>query len=162
MTGVSVDIDDRQVKDALSRLIGQVTDLRPVLDKLAQVVVTRADLSFRGQQSPDGEPWQKLSAVTLRRRRGSSAQILKDTGRLASSISAQPASAHEVIVGTNVEYAAVHQFGNPANRMYNTPRGNPAPIPPRPFLPTDGLPDEDRDAMIDITSRTLMEAVHGG
>ena len=162
MTGVSVDIDDRQVKDALSRLIGQVTDLRPVLDKLAKVVVTRADLSFRGQQSPDGAPWQKLSDATLRRRRGSSAQILKDTGRLASSISAQPASAHEVIVGTNVEYAAVHQFGNPANRMYNTPRGNPAPIPPRPFLPTDGLPDEDRDAMIDITSRTLMEAVHGG
>ena len=162
MTGVSVDIDDRQVKDALSRLIGQVTDLRPVLDKLAKVVVARADVSCRGQQSPDGAPWQKLSDATLRRRRGSSAQILKDTGRLASSISAQPASAHEVIVGTNVEYAAVHQFGNPANRMYNTPRGNPAPIPPRPFLPTDGLPDEDRDAMIDIISRALMEAVHGG
>lgn len=155
MTGVSVQLDDRQVQAALTRLVGQVTDLRPVLDALAQVVVTRADLSFRGEQSPDGAAWHPLSAATLRRRRGSSAQILSDTRDLANSISAQPASAHEVIVGTAIKYAAVHQFGNPNNRMYNTPRGHPAPIPPRPFLPTDGLPAEDQDAMLAICYRTL-------
>ena len=155
MTGVSVQLDDRQVQAALTRLVGQVTDLRPVLDALAQVVVTRADLSFREEQSPLGAAWKTLSDVTLQRRRGSSAKILSDTRILANSISAQPASAHEVIVGTAVEYAAVHQFGNPNNRMYNTPRGHPAPIPPRPFLPTDGLPAEDQDAMLAICYRTL-------
>ena len=155
MTGVSVTLDDRQVQAALKRLVGQVTDLRPVLDDLAQVVVTRADLSFRGEQSPLGAAWAELSDVTLRRRRGSSAQILSDTRILSNSISAQPASAHEVIVGTAIKYAAVHQFGNPANRMYNRPGGNPAPIKARPFLPTDGLPTEDQDAMLDILRRAL-------
>jgi phage gpG-like protein len=55
-------------------------------------------------------------------------------------------------VGTNLVYGAVHQFGNPANRYYNTPRGAPAPIPARPFL---GLSVADREAILKVLTRYL-------
>lgn len=157
MSGVSVQVDDRQVQAALARLAARVRDLEPVFASMGQVVVTRADLSFRGEQSPAGDAWAALSAVTLRRRRGSTAQILSDTGRLANSITAH-ASAQAVRVGTNVAYAAVQQFGNPANRMYNTAGGHAAPIPARPFLPTDGLPAADQADMLDILRQALRAA----
>lgn len=162
MSGFTITLDDREVQHALERLAASVRNMYPVFDALGQVLVTRSDLSFRAEQTPWGDGWTALSNVTLGRRRGTSAQILRDTGRLAGSITAQP-SANEVQVGTNVIYAAVHQFGNPANRFYNTSRGRPAPIPARPFLPIRGgavdLPAADRDSMLDILRRALETAV---
>jgi phage virion morphogenesis protein len=167
MSGVSVrvELDDAALRAALARLAERVSDLEPVFAALGQVVVTRADLSFRDQASPWGEAWRGLSAVTLGRRRqgpgaGPAAAILRDSGRLAGSIHARP-SAAEVWVGTDeTVYAATHQFGRPDNRMFGRAR---APIPARPFLPRRGdavvLPAEDRDAMLDILRRALAAAL---
>jgi phage virion morphogenesis protein len=162
VSGFTVTLDDRELQDALNQLAARVEDLTPVMDALGQVLVTRSDLSFRREETPWGQRWTPLSEVTLERRRGTSAQILRDTGRLAASITAR-ASRTQVQVGTNVVYAAVHQFGNPLNQFYNTPRGARAPIPARPFLPIRGgavdLPAEDREAMLDIVRRALDQAV---
>ena len=67
-------------------------------------------------------------------------------------------------MGASKVYAAVHQFGNPANKMYNRPGGNPAPIPPRPYLPfQDGdLTPAAHDEVMDILTRALRAAIGQG
>lgn len=72
-----------------------------------------------------GKSWTPLKPATLKARRkggktGRSAKILQDTGRLKNSIVAS-STVDRAEVGTNVIYAATHQFR----------RG---PIPAREFL----------------------------
>ena len=83
-------------------------------------------------------------------------QPLRDTGRLRGSIS-PAADASGVTVGTNINYAAVHQFGatikpkKAGGRLVFPGAGKmifarQVTIPARPFLPLDGngaavLPD---------------------
>lgn len=174
-------IDDREVRAALTRLAHQAGNLRPALQAIGQVLVTRSDLSFRGSQDPWGGAWPELSETTILQRgkravKGQSlttkkgntratalrkmlaAKPLRDSGRLAGSISAQ-VQGDGVVVGTNLIYAATHQFGRADNRFYNTPRGASAPIPPRPYLPIRGggvdLPADDRADILDILQRHL-------
>lgn len=158
MSGVSVNITDEGVREGLREARERIADLRPAMQEIGAAVQSETDLSFREQRDPWGNAWAALSDVTLSRRRGTSAQILSDTRRLSNSVNVR-ASAESVEIGTNVVYAAVHQFGNPANRMYNTPRGNPAPIPARPFLPIRNggldLPAGVRDDVMDIINRYL-------
>jgi phage virion morphogenesis protein len=163
VSGLSVTIDDAEVNRALRALAAHLDDLTPAMDAIGQALVTEVDLSFDGSRDPWGTPWDALSAVTLARRRGTSAQILRDTGHLANSINYH-AAADRVEVGTDVIYAATHQFGRADNRMYNTPSGRPAPIPARPFLPIRPsgqveLPDATRDAILDLLHRHLAQAL---
>lgn len=169
MSGVSVTLDDREVQQALGNLLRRLANPRPALESIGAAVVADTDLAFRGQSDPWGQPWTPLSAVTQARRRQGpgtgSNQILRDSGMLANSINYQ-VSDDAVIVGTLVgtgrQYAAVHQFGNPANRMFNTPSGHPAPIPARPFLPIRGnqvdLPASLRAEILAIATRHLTAA----
>ncbi len=160
MTRVTVTVDDTEVRRALGALAAQVADLTPAMTDIGQALVTTTDLTFRGQHDPWGNPWQPLSPVTLARRRGSSAHILRDTGRLANSLHFV-ADAHSVAVGTDVIYAATHQFGNPANRMFGRAS---APIPARPFLPIRAsgqvdLPPDLQADILDILNRHLQQAL---
>ena len=65
---------------------------------------------------------------------------MRDTNRLMNSITYN-AGSNEVEVGTNVEYAAIHQEGGTAGR------GGGVRIPARPFL---GVSQEDEAEIIDI------------
>lgn len=114
--------------------------------KLADVIgahiVAATKRAFVKQQDPmTGAAWKPLGP---RSRKG---VPLRDTGRLMASISAQP-TASGVIVGTNLIYAATHQFGDPkrkpkrAKYLRWSPRGSTAvhfakkvSIPQRRFLP---------------------------
>ncbi|WP_419832134.1 phage virion morphogenesis protein [Endozoicomonas atrinae] len=75
---------------------------KPLFTRLGRAVLTDARLNFRRQQAPDGTPWAPLKIRT--------GQILSDTGRLRNSLSYKTGN-DEVEVGTNVKYAAVHNFG---------------------------------------------------
>jgi phage virion morphogenesis protein len=115
MSGFSVTVDDASFKGALNDLSGRLKSLREPMASIGQAIVTASDLSFRAQKDPWGVAWAKLRASTLRQRRkgkrkGRSDQILRDTGRLQNSISYR-ANRDSVTVGTNVVYAAIHQFG---------------------------------------------------
>lgn len=130
-------IETRYADAGMQTLLAELRrrqNLRPALEELGETLVTHVGLSFREQRDPWGRPWQPLRPVTISRRRGSSYHILKDTGRLANSVG-WSVSGNSVTVGTNVIYAATHQYGRADNRMYNTPRGARAPIPARPFFP---------------------------
>jgi phage virion morphogenesis protein len=137
MSGFSIAVDDRAVTAALRALQARVRSPGAAMKSIGQAIVTATDLSFRAEEDPWGASWARLSAATLARRRGASAQILRDTGRLANSISYR-AGKDSVAVGTNVIYAAVHQFGAAKGAFGRTRRGAPIPwgrIPARPFLP---------------------------
>ena len=102
-------------------------------------------------RDPDGLPWKELSAVTLSRRRkaGSGAQILRDTGRLASGITYKVVGG-SVELGTNVVYAGTHQYGAKKGGYGRTRKGGPIPwgdIPARPFF---GYNDQDQADVLEL------------
>jgi len=137
MTGVSVTVDNAEVTRALTAMATRLGNLRPAMELIGQAVATETDLGFRAQTDPWGNPWPQLSAVTMAKRRGTSAQILRDTGRLQNSISAS-ADASSVVVGTNAKYAGTHQFGAKQGAYGRTKRGGPIPwgdVPRRAMLP---------------------------
>jgi phage virion morphogenesis protein len=150
MSGFSIRVEESQVKAALSTLQGNLSDLTPAMKGIGQVLVTETDLAFRAQADPWGNAWAKLSEVTLQRRRKGkgkgSNKILRDTGRLANSINYR-ADAASVSVGTNVVYAAMHQFGGTKSQWPHL-WGD---IPARPFLPVrNGRVDLSADALEEV------------
>lgn len=110
----------------LDELAARAADLSPVLEVAASDTRTLIDDSFRKSRAPDGTSWEELTQKTIKRRRqgrnkgARKATILVDTGRLKNSIQSTHTKT-ALSFGTNVQYAAYHQFGG--GRMY------------RPFLP---------------------------
>lgn len=150
-------------------------------ERLAEQLLSLVQERFKAQSDPWGSAWRPLSETSLEllargglkarvkaARRGSAPtryamrgsppsgglggrRLLQDTGRLLGSLH-RPEGTSKVLTG--VVYAAVHQFGNPDNRLPNTARGRPAPIPARPFFPMRkgggvDLPAAWRDALLD-------------
>lgn len=146
MSKLTYEVQAQAVTEAFAKLTDEAAQQR-VLGALGRTILTRVQLGFRTGTSPYGLPWRKLAV-----RNG---QPLVDTGRLRSSFTMQIAGA-EVIIGTNVTYAPVHQFGatiKAKNKPYlvfpiggsaagEKPKGyrvaKQVTIPPRPFLPISG------------------------
>ena len=105
---ITVELDDEQVRSALRRLLaaGEAID-RPggVLDVIGARLETSTQHRFETETDPDGKPWPP--SLRAKEEEG---QTLTDTGRLRASITHRLGPG-EVAVGTNVVYAAVHQFG---------------------------------------------------
>ena len=79
------------------------------------------------------------------------------TGRLRASITAadpeHTGNEYSEKIGTNVEYAAIHEFGGLTGRNHRTL------IPPRPFL-EPALEDEDnRQKILDILTENINDAI---
>lgn len=104
---VSITIDDNQLQAALQRLEHAGVDLSPAMRKIAGALHKATEDNFAAQGRPRWTPSeraQKEGGVTL-----------QQTGRLASSISTDYGSRHAT-VGSNVIYAAIHQFGGKVER----------------------------------------------
>lgn len=111
MSGASIDvrIDDRAVKAAFRRLaIAFSGDTRPVMAAIGSALVGSTQRRFASQTDPDGNHW--LANRTGYGATKRNVRILTESGRLRSSINSRP-SQNEVRIGTNVVYAAIHQFG---------------------------------------------------
>lgn len=111
-------------------------DTSELMEAIGEVLVSSTVQRFRQQAGPDGEPWKPLKRP---RKRGGS-KILIDRGILRSFIQALTTE-DTVEVGTNLIYAATHQFGDAR-------RG----IPARPFL---GITDEDQAEIRDLVTAYL-------
>lgn len=79
--------------------------MRPLWENLGRVLKTSVQMRFRKQVGPDGMAWKKSW-----RAEHEGGQTLSMTRRLRNSITYE-ASETGVTVGTNVAYAAAHQFG---------------------------------------------------
>jgi phage gpG-like protein len=140
MSGVTIQIDTRPVLDLLQRLSAKLDDMTPVMQTIGEIVVNQVDEAFESGKSPAGVAW-KPSRRALET--GDKTLIDKNTLRLSLGVNAIAASAREVVVETNVPYAAIHQFGGvirPKTKKALAFGGivrSSVTIPARPFLPDD-------------------------
>lgn len=124
---------------ALQALARATGDRTPYFKDVGEYLKQSVEQRFREQVDPNRNPWISLSRSTEKKR---NKKILTESKRLRRSI-VYRASRDQLELGTNVIYAATHQFG----------RG---PIPARPFL---GFSDADRDEILTLASEHLERAV---
>lgn len=161
MAGAQYIVDDTHIMRRLLKM--RTFQKREALNEIGMISTESTRMRFDDSRAPDGTKWKRLSRETLLRRAGGRkkaytkrgrlkkravrvmrrAKPLLDTGRLRNSITYQVIGDKKVAIGTNVEYAATHQFG----------RGR---IPSRPFL---GLSRNDRAEVHSILDRVLAEAM---
>lgn len=140
-----------EIQRSLQRLENIGRNMRPILAGIGNIIVNATDEAFE----KEGPGWKPLSDVTHRlsytnmgrskskktttkagkttrgfERYIVNKKILQRSGRLRDSINYQ-ATDTEVTVGSNLPYAAIHQFGGMAGR------GRKVKIPARPFLPIE-------------------------
>lgn len=136
MSGFKFDLTTESLNQ-LQRLIDVFDDVQPALHVIGRTLLARINLGFKTATSPFGVAWTPLAV-----RDG---QPLRDTGRLQRSHTYNVIG-NSVEIGTNTQYARLHQFGG-----WVTPRtakalrfyaANGSPIfakrvfvPARPFLP---------------------------
>ncbi|WP_321821206.1 MULTISPECIES: phage virion morphogenesis protein [unclassified Burkholderia] len=111
---IEIEIDDSRYEAAMARVRTLMRDASPITSLIAALMLDAVEENFAQQGRPN---WLGLSPKTVKRRReeAGTGKILQRSGRLASSIT----SAHDATsarVGTNVVYAAIHQFGGTIQR----------------------------------------------
>jgi phage virion morphogenesis protein len=133
MIGVEIANDNIEFLKELSKKLNQKS---PLLEEIGRVFVNLTSESFQKEASPAGIKWTPNAESTLLqllkrgRKRGEKGKkkILHESGELVRSI--EPTIVGDtVIIGTNKEYAAIHQFGGKAGR------GRKVTIEARPYLP---------------------------
>ena len=192
---IKVSITDEPLRAALGRVIASLHDTTPLMRALSEIMVDASARAFEQTADPaTGAPWKPLSASRQRQRakKGRSiANMLQDSGLLVGSI-ARPSGQGAVrdigpdhaLVGTNVPYAAAHQFGATIQReaspmtvrlrkwkgriefakakhkrvrVVDTVRkAHTVTIPARPFI---GVGPTDIEDMLETIARHLQEAL---
>lgn len=143
MANVKIDISNQAVTAAFNKLLQLGQNPAPALEGIGRSMLTNVQLGFRTSTSPYGGKWDAPGHR--------SGKPLVDKGHLQNSVSYRLVG-HAVEIGTNLRYAAIHQFGGvikPKNKqrlffMLGDRKifARQVTIKPRPFLPTDGLPDD--------------------
>lgn len=172
---IEIKIDDTALTHTLEQLRALGKDSTPIMRELAGIMAGAAEDAFDTQRDPvTGAPWQPLAASTIAARQasGHDGKILQLSGSLASSLERRY-GADFAIVGTNKEYAAIHQFGGKTKahriaarfkralkipgvgfrKSVNHPGSS---IPARSFL---GVGEEDLEEMREAALRALEKAV---
>lgn len=113
MTGTAINLDD-QVSPYLQLLLRQALDAGEMTAAMAGYILFSTQRRFETETGPDGQAWKPLAKrTTLRKIRGGrrgSLNMLRLSTRLYRSL-VQASDATSAEVGTNVIYAAIHQFG---------------------------------------------------
>jgi phage virion morphogenesis protein len=81
---------------------------RVLLRNLAEEARLQVVRGFEGERDPYGKAWQKRKATKGRRVGG---KLLRDTARMMNSITPRPFGVSAIRVTSNVQYAAVHNYG---------------------------------------------------
>jgi len=111
-TSITIEVDSQPVRQALGAVVAAGGDLLPLFDAIGAAMVTSTQNRFLAQAGPGGVPWPKFAPATLKRmpKRRQPPLLLRDTLRLYNSLTFE-ADDGSVQWGTNVIYAALHQFG---------------------------------------------------
>lgn len=159
---IRLELDDRELKRALDTLSARVSNMTPVMHRIAQVMDEGTRQHFEAERGPDGQKWKPLAESTLlaHMRRASPGGLLTKRGNTrAKAVSAlaqkkilrergdlgheliKEATSMSAILGSNKTYSNTHQFG----------RGN---IPARPFL---GFSDAIKASIMDAVADYIAE-----
>ena len=143
---IEIKIDNKDVEKKLLELAQKGENLRPLMKNIAGIFASATEENFKNEGRPD--KWTELSEATKKQRTKQKkwpGQILQVSGQLASSISTQYDD-ESAIIGSNLDYAAIHQLGGDAGR------GKKVKIPARPYLQ---LTDDDFNEILDATEHYL-------
>ncbi len=124
---IEIKIEDKEIKDMLNTLLYRLNDMSPVMMEVSEDMRDAVEENFEQEGRPK---WKALSPKTIEQRRKKGywpGNILIQEGNLVRSIEASH-SKDEAVVGTNLKYAAIHQFGGMAGRKHKVK------IPARPYL----------------------------
>jgi phage virion morphogenesis protein len=130
----------------MSELSSRVKHMKPMNAHIGNIILNSIEESFEKEASPFGKKWKPVSIRTIHQsfngsthtkkgkqtkafqRHAAGKKILTQSGALGSSFTVN-ADDGGVSVGTNLAYAAIHNFGGKAGR------GKKSNIPARPFVP---------------------------
>ena len=143
---IEIKIDNKDVEKKLLELAQKGENLRPLMKNIAGIFASTTEENFKNEGRPD--KWTELSEATKKQRTKQKkwpGQILQVSGQLASSISTQYDD-ESAIIGSNLDYAAIHQLGGQAGKNKKVE------IPARPYLK---LTDDDFNEILDATEQYL-------
>ena len=144
---LKIEVNANNLKKALHELSNKLSNLKPALNQIGYYLLEVTEDSFEDEKSPFGSPWSDLTPVTWKQKQKLGyTKKLQNKGILASSIDFSTTADH-LILGTNLEYAPIHQFGGFAGKNKSTH------IPARPFLPIDidgNIPNSVEKEIIDF------------
>lgn len=105
---ITMKVLDAEVRRGFHQLERMMDNTTPVMAAIGAGLVGSTHMRFVSQTDPEGAAWRTLNTGYAADKRN--ARILTESGRLRDSINAR-ATRDTVLVGTNVIYAAIHQFG---------------------------------------------------
>ena len=143
---IEIKIDNKDVERKLLELAQKGENLRPLMKNIAGIFASATEENFKNEGRPD--KWTELSEATKKQRTKQKkwpGQILQVSGQLASSISTQYDD-ESAIIGSNLDYAAIHQLGGQAGKNKKVE------IPARPYLK---LTDDNFNEILDATKQYL-------
>ncbi len=112
--GIQIRFDDKDVIQRLDKAHEASENLHPLFEKISAAIKLRTQDRFETETAPDGKKWPGLKPRTANRRIGSGRRgydhMLRVRSRLYSSIVSQ-SDATSAVVGTNLDYAAIHNLG---------------------------------------------------
>ena len=114
MSGARIEItlEDSALRATLDAVAGRLEESADLYDAIGAVLADGVTRRFMAAKDPDGTPWAESARAKAGERGG---KTLTDSGRLQHSIT-WSVQADGVLVGSNVEYAAIHQFGGEIKR----------------------------------------------
>jgi len=114
---IKVEINDVEVEKYFNTVHNKGVSLTPLLEQLGSIIQDAIGDNFAEEGRPS---WQPLKASTIKERNklGYTGPILQRTGKLKRSIT-RKVGPNYVVVGTNLEYAAIHNFGGPCGKNHS-------------------------------------------
>ncbi len=143
---IEIEFDNKEVHEKLLNLAKKTENLRPLMKNIAGIFAYSTEENFKNEGRP--EKWLDLAESTKKQRekkRKWPGQILQVEGKLAASINTFYDD-DSAIIGSNLDYAAIHQLGGQAGRNKSVS------IPARPYLK---LTDSDYKEIIQEIEKHL-------
>ncbi|CUJ55617.1 phage virion morphogenesis protein [Achromobacter sp. 2789STDY5608621] len=159
-----VTVNDAQFAQTMKRLAELAQDMTPALRGIGEYLAGSSRDRFGSQTAPDGSAWTPLAHWYREAKPANKDKILTLRGYLSSSIHWQVLP-DSVLVGSNLEYAAIHQFGGvirPKQRKALKVGGravSQVKIPARPYL---GISTDDATESEALVADYLAGAFKGG
>jgi phage virion morphogenesis protein len=119
MASITIKVDDSQVRELLAKIQSKTKNLTPAMKIIGEIILKSVKENFRQGGRP--ERWKPLAKSTLRDIKKRDKKILIKDKRLMNSLTYR-ASSRNVVIGTNVDYAAIHHFGGRTSPHIIKPR----------------------------------------
>lgn len=119
--GARVRVDDTEFRKLFDKAAADGVDMRALFEDIGAHVVMSTQRRFEAEAGPGAKKWAPFAKSTLRNMPASRKppKLLRDRNRLYSSIVSQ-AFGDKALVGTNLAYAALHQFGGEVTQPART------------------------------------------